>query len=108
MMGSWITDLRHLLDEEGTTSKVPRPAGRLANYFGSIVEKVISQADNKISAIATGIRCRKRPRGKRCTGEILAFLDQQNAPNVIWHCPVCGDNGIISGWQNTIWDLNLR
>lgn len=105
MRGSWITDLRHFLDEEGTTSKVPPSAARLADYFGSIVEAVTSQADNKTSAIATGIRCRRRPGRKRCTGEILASLDQQNAQNIRWHCPVCDDNGIISGWQDTVWDL---
>jgi hypothetical protein len=21
-----------------------------------------------------------------------------------WHCPVCNDNGFISGWQATLWD----
>lgn len=23
---------------------------------------------------------------------------------IYWHCPVCGDNGLISGWQDTFWD----
>lgn len=23
---------------------------------------------------------------------------------ILWHCPVCNDNGLISGWQNTVWD----
>lgn len=55
MRGSWITDIRHFLDEEGTTSQVPPSAARLAEYFGSIVEAVTSQTDNEISAIATGI-----------------------------------------------------
>jgi hypothetical protein len=21
-----------------------------------------------------------------------------------WYCPVCSDNGMISGWQNSSWD----
>ncbi len=104
MIGSWITDLRHFLDEEGTTWKLPPPAARLADFFGGIVEAVTSQ-DNNTSIISTGLRCRRRPGHKKCTGEILAFLDQQNALNVRWHCSVCGDNGIISGWQDTVWDL---
>jgi hypothetical protein len=104
MKGSWITDIRHFLDEEGTTSQVPPSVARLAEYFGSIVEAVSSQADNNISAIATGIRCRRRPGRKRCAGEIIACHVQQNALNIKWHCPVCGDNGIISGWQDANWD----
>lgn len=105
MSGSWITDIRHFLDEDGTISKLPPPAARLADYFGSIVEAVTSQIENNIPAIATGVRCRRRPVRKRCAGEILASHERQNVPNIKWYCPVCGDNGIISGWQETMWDL---
>jgi predicted RNA-binding Zn-ribbon protein involved in translation (DUF1610 family) len=23
---------------------------------------------------------------------------------VMWWCPVCGDNGTITGWQGSLWD----
>jgi len=23
---------------------------------------------------------------------------------MVWHCPICGDNGIIRGWEGTFWD----
>jgi hypothetical protein len=23
---------------------------------------------------------------------------------MVWFCPMCGDNGIIRGWQGTFWD----
>jgi hypothetical protein len=23
---------------------------------------------------------------------------------IYWHCPVCNDNGFISGWQDTLWN----
>jgi len=23
---------------------------------------------------------------------------------IVWCCPVCHDNGIIRGWQDTLWD----
>ncbi len=23
---------------------------------------------------------------------------------IVWYCPVCGDNGLIQGWQDTFWD----
>jgi hypothetical protein len=102
--GSWITDIRHFLNEDGTIPKLLPPAARLADYFGSIIDAVTSQINNNIPAISTGIRCRRRPGRKRCTGEIIASLDWQNALHIKWYCPVCGDNGIISGWQETIWD----
>jgi PHP family Zn ribbon phosphoesterase len=106
MRGSWITDLRHFLDEGGTTSNLPPPATKIANYFGSIVEAVTSQPGKRISAAAMGIKCRRRPGRKRCAGEIVAFIDEDTL-RVHWQCPVCGDKGIISGWQDTIWDLRF-
>jgi hypothetical protein len=23
---------------------------------------------------------------------------------IYWYCPVCIDNGLVKGWQNTLWD----
>ena len=39
-------------------------------------------------------------------GEIIAFMNEQEA--IFWSCPVCEDNGIISGWKGTIWDWSVN
>ena len=42
-------------------------------------------------------------RRRRYLGEIVAEFD--SAPgHVVWQCPVCGDNGLIHGWEHTLWN----
>ena len=102
MGNAWITDLRHFLKEDGSRADMSIRARRLIDYFGNIVKKVTTRRGN---ALASGVRCRKRFRHKPCPGEIIAFIDEQNA--ISWSCPVCRDNGVISGWKGTIWDWSV-
>ena len=99
---AWITDLRHFLDEDGNIPEIPKPARRIAEYLGGIVKAVTTRQDGEL---ATGVRCRRWPRHKRCPGEIIAFIDEQHC--ISWSCPVCMDNGVISGWKGTIWDWSV-
>ena len=102
MGNTWVTDLRHFLNSDGSILQLPRPAARLANYFGSIEEAVTARKNS--DTWLTGIRCCRRPGRRRCEGEIFAFIDKGNSSRIDWHCSVCDDNGIISGWQSTLWD----
>ncbi len=103
MGDTWITNMHHFLDTDGLLpDDLPGPAFRLANYLGSIVQAVSSREGHKNPR--SGIRCRRRPGRKPCPGEILALIDAENNFAITWHCMACDDNGIISGWQGTIWD----
>ena len=103
MGDTWISDIGHFLDEDGMIPfDLPGPASRLAHYFGSIVESVSSRQDH--NEFHTGIKCRRRPGHKPCTGKIVAVIDDKNEFAIIWQCPICDDKGIISGWQGTIFD----
>ena len=102
MGNAWITDLRRFLNEDRNRVDMSNRARRLVDYFGSIVKKVTTRQGG---ALATGVRCRKRFRHKPCWGEIIAFIDEQDA--ISWSCPVCRDNGVISGWKGTIWDWSV-
>jgi len=103
MGDTWISDIRHFLDADGRIpDDLPGPALRLAYYFGSIVEAVTLHEKRQI--VNTGIRCRRRPGRKRCPGEVLALIDEKNNSAINWQCPMCNNNGIISGWQGTFWD----
>ncbi len=104
MGNSWVVDLRHFLTDDGSLAEMPRPAMRLATYFGRIV-RAVTVRDK--SSLATGIRCRRRPSQRPCPGEVIAFIDYQNGSAIVWSCPVCGDNGIISGWEGTLWDWSV-
>jgi hypothetical protein len=38
---------------------------------------------------------------------IVAWVTSGRSPDssiISWHCPLCGDNGVIRGWERTPWD----
>ena len=101
---AWIVNMQHYLDEDGSIGlTMNRPTRRLADYFGSIVTFATSFDDEPF--LNSNIKCRRRPGRKPCQGKIQALLDL-DSDNIVWQCPVCGDNGVISGWQDTPWDAS--
>ncbi len=104
MGNTWITDLRHFLNDDGSLVGIPKPALNFANYLGRIVKAVTSRKGN---TLATGVMCRRRPGRRPCPGEIIAFIDEKRAYAIVWICPVCRDNGLISGWRGTVWNWSV-
>jgi hypothetical protein len=98
-----IADLRHYLNKDGNMAEMPNPARKLAEYLGRIAKSVTTRQKG---ALATGVKCRKRFKRKKCPGEIIASINEQES--ISWSCPVCEDNGVISGWKGTIWDLSVN
>jgi len=92
---TWSIDLRHYLTPAGTLAALPARGRVLAEYFTQIV----AQGSNFGAPIA--LRCRRRPRRRPCAGVLEICLDLDG---MVWQCPVCGDNGVIRGWQRTFWD----
>jgi hypothetical protein len=99
MGNTWIVDLRHYLDPSGAFANMPTRARLLAEYFASIVVDATANLDDEPS-----VRCRRRPGRRRCTGIIMSYPSADELERIHWHCPICNDNGFISGWQNTLWD----
>ena len=105
MGDTWITDMRHYLEENGAFPvDMPGPALNLAIFLGAIVAWVTRQPNNLFDE--TNVGCRRSPNRKRCLGDILARIDEDTAA-IEWHCPVCGDNGVIRGWESTRWDRSM-
>jgi len=94
-----MVDLRHFLAPSGALAEMPAPARRLAEYFASIVVDATSNLDDPPS-----VRCRRRPGRKRCTGIIYSVPSLDDHEAIDWYCPVCGDYGVIRGWEGTLWD----
>ena len=105
MGDTWVTDMRHFLDESGGLGEMPNPALNVALYFGSIVAWMTSLADDDMQP--TNVPCRRSPKRRRCVGEICASLED-NGRSILWFCPLCGDNGRIRGWEGTLWDRGRR
>jgi len=95
---TWIVDLRHYLTPTGAMADMPKPARRPAEYFASIVDATVTIDE------PPSVRCRRRPRHRRCSGILMSYPTADKQDAIFWHCPVCNDNGLIHGWQNTLWD----
>src|SRR5881296_2816357 len=98
---TWITDMRHYLDDAGTIADLNGPGLSLALFLGAIVAWVTSGR----SAVdrRTNVACRRSPGRRRCTGEIVAAMHSDDSA-ISWRCPVCGENGVTRGWEGTLWD----
>ncbi len=104
MGNTWHTDIEHFLDVDGYPAlELSRPAERLMEYFGSIIEAVTSR-DNEKAMTTTGIQCRRRPGHRRCEGRIVAGIAVETPEAITWECPLCSDGGFISGWRGSLWD----
>jgi hypothetical protein len=101
MGDTWITDMRHFLDERGQLGRLPNRAMNIVLHLGSIVEWMTCHLDG--APHQTNVRCRRSPGRRRCVGAIHADFEEDGAA-ITWFCPLCEDNGVIRGWKETPWD----
>jgi len=99
----WITDIRHYLGNDLEFISLPGPAMKLRDYLGSIVEAVTSRDPGQVDYV-TEVRCRRRPRHRRCEGSIVGYFADNDPSTIEWLCLFCGDRGNIKGWEGTVWD----
>ena len=77
-----------------------------------MVEKVkkMGEVITYATSIESGIqvdsppKCWRRPGRKPCKGILEVGLNRFEN-QIHWICPVCGDEGVISGWEGLIWDM---
>jgi hypothetical protein len=100
--GVLVTDLRHFLD---LPPAAPGPARRLAEHLSNIVRA--ATAGDIGAAWETALSCRRRPANRRCPGRLIVLRTETDAP-IRWQCSVCGDEGLISNWEASTFDLRRR
>lgn len=98
----FVSDLRHFLD---LPEDVPGPARRMAEHLSLIVRA--GTAGVAESPWISALPCRRRPGRRPCPGR-LALLRTNVAASIRWECPVCADEGVISGWEGSPFDLRER
>jgi len=99
----WVVDMQHYLDEEtgDFPEHLPSRILNLALFFGSIVAWVTDHLPE--GDWHTNVPCRRSPGRRRCLGEIIAELNRTSG-YIEWRCTVCGDYGMIHGWEDTLWN----
>jgi hypothetical protein len=95
----FVSDLRHFLD---MPDGAPGPARKMAEHLGYVVRAATS-ADAG-SGWVSALTCRRRPGNRPCQGRIAVLRADLPAP-IEWRCISCGDEGVISGWEESPLDL---
>ena len=98
----FVSDIRHFLDMPGDA---PGPARRMAEHLTLLVRA--ASAGEGGQAWVTALPCRRRPGRRPCTGHLAVFRSDV-PPSIEWRCTGCGDEGVISGWEGSPFDLRLR
>jgi hypothetical protein len=97
-----VTDLHHFLDLPPDT---PGPACRLAEHLSNIVRA--ATAGDAGTAWESALPCRRRPANRRCPGQMIVLRTEPQTP-IRWKCSVCGDEGVISNWEQSPFDLRRQ
>ena len=93
-----VSDLTHFLD---MPDDVPAPAQRLAQHVAGIVRAATAGGAGQWTS---ALPCRRRPRHQPCPGRIAVATGPAPAP-IRWNCSACDDEGVISNWEGSIYDL---
>src|SRR5690242_12938633 len=93
----------HYLDEGRLPLDIPGPARRFAAYLGALVQAASLQPAGHL--LATPLPCRRRPGRRVCPGRLQ--VRRLDVPaEIVWGCPACAEEGVISGWKGTPWDYS--
>jgi hypothetical protein len=96
---NYVTDFLDLLDSKGQPGA--GHSGRLARYFGLVVEagSVMKRGEGRYIPM----RCGNPGRRKSCASQLIAARPEDGT--VEWECPACGERGSVSNWSGTSFDL---
>ena len=95
----YVSDLRHFLDLPATS---PAPARRMAEHLTAIVSAATA-GDSGLPWVSA-LPCRPRPGRRACPG-FIQVLRTDIPPTIEWRCVSCADEGVISGWEQSPFDL---
>lgn len=98
----FVSDLRHFMD---MPEDAPGPAVRMAEHLSAVVRA--ATAGPAGTAWLSALGCGRRPGRTPCPGRMMVFRTDKPAP-IEWRCSSCGDEGVISGWEDSYADLRRR
>lgn len=95
----FVSDLRHFLD---MPEDAPGPAVAMASQLFDLV-RAATASDPDVTWVSA-LTCRRRPRNRPCRG-YMVVTRRDGSGSIEWHCERCGDQGVISGWEDSPFDL---
>jgi hypothetical protein len=97
----WVINIQHWLDETMSGPAVPQLRLKVKK-----ISEIITYATSVAAGITTESipKCWRRPNRRPCKGELDIILDQASG-QIHWRCGICGDEGVLSGWEGLIWDM---
>ncbi|UQX11465.1 hypothetical protein [Candidatus Mycobacterium methanotrophicum] len=98
-----VSDLNHFLN---LSDDVPAPARRLAQHFADIV-RAATAGQRVDEQWTSALPCRRRPGRRPCSGRI-SLVRHDPPASIRWWCSNCPDEGVISNWENSPYDLRRR
>ena len=91
----WVIDIRHWLNESKSGPAVPQLRQKVKK-LGEIIAYATSVAAG--IPVLSPPRCWRRPGRKACATPLEIDFDP-TTNQIHWKCPVCADEGIVSGWE---------
>jgi hypothetical protein len=99
----YVADMTHFVGADELVGAKFNVARRFAAYLGAVVG--VATANPPGPVIESPLPCHRRPSRQPCPGKLL--VRRSEAPRQInWACPRCGEEGVISNFEQTIWDLS--
>jgi hypothetical protein len=99
-MKSWNTDVRHLAGADDPT--MPPAARRRSAFTREVVEAATARRAGE--AWRSAVRCIARAGRRACGAHI--DVSRPEPGRVEWTCPVCGEHGVITGFEDTELDMS--
>ena len=93
----YISDLKHFLDDKGAIGPQSGPARRIAEFLGNVVAAASAPDGLDIEGLGE-CRCNK------CKGTVIIEIAPDDT--IEWSCVHCAQEGRISNWRGSFWDLS--
>ena len=72
----------------------------------TLIVRAATSGDSGLTWVSA-LRCNRRPKHVACPGH-LALRRTDVPASIVWRCTSCDDEGVISGWEGSPFDLRLR
>lgn len=95
----YVISLDHYLDAKGTIAVDKGPGRKIAEFATAAVAYASNKRRPDDAPRPTCFKCRKSK-----VSAVDIHLTERGL--VVWRCHACGNEGQISNWRGTFWDLS--